>query len=174
MLDLVEPLPVRNDRPADDQAAHREHDAGAAVLSLRKTVDLTDHDPQRPIDLRVPVASHPSILLGPSTGHRHSTRVESSHMFHTVSGFSGHSPSAGTPPASPDGPLYCTRRSRRRPHGRAWGRHRPRPAGRNPAVPSWVISLRIWLTRPEICSTLLAPSTMVVSSSVTTTLQAWP
>jgi hypothetical protein len=35
MLDLVEPLPVRNDRPGDDQATRREHDAGAAVLSLR-------------------------------------------------------------------------------------------------------------------------------------------
>src|SRR5690349_24878838 len=67
MLDLVEPLPVRNDRPADDQATHREHDARTAVLSLRQTVDLTDHDLQRPIDLRVPVARHPSILLGPST-----------------------------------------------------------------------------------------------------------
>src|ERR1700750_691731 len=70
MPDLVEPLPVRNDRPGDDQATHREHDAGAAVLSLRKTVDLADHDLQRPVDLRVPVARHPPILLGPSTGHR--------------------------------------------------------------------------------------------------------
>ena len=32
MLDLVEPLPVRNDRPGDDQATRREHDAGAAVM----------------------------------------------------------------------------------------------------------------------------------------------
>ena len=61
---------VRNDRPADDQATDGEHDAGAAVLSLRKTIDLADHHLQRPVDLRVPVACHSSILLGSSTGHR--------------------------------------------------------------------------------------------------------
>src|SRR5919107_1693292 len=70
MLDLVKPLPIGDDRPTDDQATHREHNRRAAILSLHQTVDLADHDFQRPVDLRVRMVGHPSILLSPSTGPR--------------------------------------------------------------------------------------------------------
>ncbi len=38
----------------------------------------------------------------------------------------------------------------------------------------FLISPRIWFTRPWIASLVPAPSTIVVSSLVTTTLRAWP
>ena len=40
MLDLVEPLPVRDDRSADDQATQREHNWGTTVPPFRQAVDL--------------------------------------------------------------------------------------------------------------------------------------
>src|SRR3954447_15543694 len=70
MLDLVKPLPIGDDRPTDDQATHREHNRRAAILSLHQTIDLADHDFQRPVDLRIPMAGHPSILLSPATRPR--------------------------------------------------------------------------------------------------------
>src|SRR4051794_36865070 len=70
MLDLVEPLPIGDDRPTDNHATHREHHRRAAILSLYQTVDLADQDFQRPVDLRVPMVGHPAILLCPSTGSR--------------------------------------------------------------------------------------------------------
>jgi len=50
--------------------------------------------------------------------HFYSTRVESSRMFNTISGFGGHSPSAGTPAASPDGSMEVHRRNEQAPRRR--------------------------------------------------------
>jgi hypothetical protein len=63
MLDLVEPLPIRDDRSADDQATHREHHRGTTVLPFGQAVDLANHNLQCPVDLGVAIVGHSPILL---------------------------------------------------------------------------------------------------------------
>jgi hypothetical protein len=69
MLDLVEPLPIRDDRSADYQATHREHDRGTTVLPFGQAVDLGDHNLQRPVDLGVAVVGHTHDSPPPSSHH---------------------------------------------------------------------------------------------------------
>jgi hypothetical protein len=43
VLHLIEPLPVRDDRPDDDQATQGEYDTRTVVLDLSHVIDRPDH-----------------------------------------------------------------------------------------------------------------------------------
>jgi hypothetical protein len=63
VLNLVDPLPVGDDRSADDQATQREHDTGAAVLALGESVDRPDYSFQRLVNLgHTPALGHAKIV----------------------------------------------------------------------------------------------------------------
>ncbi|HZE01371.1 MAG TPA: hypothetical protein VE155_06355, partial [Pseudonocardiaceae bacterium] len=66
MLNLIEPLPVGDDCPADDQASQRKYDTGAAVLGFGESVDRPDHGLQRLVNLRhTRSLSHVKIIHPP-------------------------------------------------------------------------------------------------------------
>jgi hypothetical protein len=63
VLNVIEPLPVRDDRSTDDQATQREHDTRSAVLALGESVDRPDHGFQRWVHLRHnPALGHAVIV----------------------------------------------------------------------------------------------------------------
>ena len=119
-LNLTEPLPGGDDRPADHQATQREHETRTAGLALGESVDRSDHGFQRLVNLGygyTPALGHAGIV-------HHRRLVEHSFLAHPVAGSPGIASQADARPAlrvarspsrfKPDEPLLppdgCPRR----------------------------------------------------------------
>jgi|SRR5947209_20635553 len=89
VLNFIEPLPVGDDRSANDQATQRQHDTRTAGLALGESIDRPDHGFPRLVNLGygyTPALDHAGIV-------HHRGLVKHSFLAHPAAG----SPGIATP-----------------------------------------------------------------------------